>query len=552
MTFPCPRCHAALPPEAAFCDACGADVRLARALGDEPPAAMPVAPALTSASMRARPGFVAVGRGMSVCHGCGALAPTERTSCEVCGAAIGTSLEAVPARQDGLSFAQVRVQITCRQCGGTFPLDEPELGEAVTCPRCSTIQAFDADVWRDAFAEAHTAADVYGPRGASFRATLQPDPHPAVGRSTCVVEFVASGIAVEGGVMRSRNLRAACAPGQPLCAKCGSPRDVTVAAGLRAAEELHVRCVGCGDQARYGIPSEARGLGQGIVGFLAEGLRVDRPEARLDATSAGQVIALRCPSCGGGLTTTPGSNVAVCAFCKTEARIASRTLLALKSSDGAPRPWWVVFRGDAAGRRAEGPEAELALAGLGSGGRDDDEEQLLRMLAVASAPGSEKMLSAAATKIESPKDASSAAERRREWAFQIVVPLIALVVVLPFFAPRMLHWLALESSTGPTIVSAGPSQTPTPSVPIVLQVLHEGEWRPVCDDGFGIEEANVACRQMGFQGASSFSTTTGTTDSFWLDDVVCSGTEPDLGACGHAAWGDDNCSASETQAVTCH
>jgi hypothetical protein len=112
-TFPRPRCAAALPAGAAFCNRFGADARAAAALAASAQAAQPV--------MHARPGFVAVGRGMSVCHACGALAPSRRGTREVCSQPTGTSLEAVPARSDDLSFAQVRVQITCRQCGGTFP-----------------------------------------------------------------------------------------------------------------------------------------------------------------------------------------------------------------------------------------------------------------------------------------------------------------------------------------------------------------------------------------------------------------------------------------------
>ncbi len=84
-----------------------------------------------------------------------------------------------------------------------------------------------------------------------------------------------------------------------------------------------------------------------------------------------------------------------------------------------------------------------------------------------------------------------------------------------------------------------------------LEIYHLGEWRPICDDGFDMTEATVACRHLGFSGATGFSAVTGLTDTFWLDDVVCTGGESFLDQCTHSGWGSDNCSASETQAVTC-
>lgn len=558
-TFPCPRCAAALPAGAAFCNRCGADARAAAALGAAAQAAQPV--------MRARPGFVAVGRGMSVCHACGALAPSKRSSCEVCQQPIGSSLEAVPSRSDDLSFAQIRTEITCRQCGGTFPLDEPELEESVTCPRCSTTQAFDLTAWGEAFEHAHCVADVHGPRGESFRRSLGPrDPNPDLGQSTAVAELKLSGMSIEGGVMKTRNLRAFCAPGQPLCTKCGSPREPMEIAGLRGAPELQMRCVGCGDTARYAVPSAARSLLPGLVGFVAEGLRVDRPEARLDQTSAGLVIALKCPSCGGGLNVTPGSHVAVCSFCKTESRIASRTLLALKSIDAAPSPWWALFRGDAAARDR--------LERGSDGARDSDDfdpmavarvmatgdAQLLALMTMAESPGGQKAVSRAMSeKIKDIDDDVSPNENRKEWALQLIIPLAMLGLVSPIFYREILGWAGGGLSVPPSIaLAASPQGVPLQAhenvagLPITILLSHDGEVRPVCDDGFGMEEAQVACRQLGHQGATGYSTVTGNTDEFWLDDVVCTGTELRLDDCQHLAWGDDNCSSHETQAVTCY
>ena len=61
---------------------------------------------------------------------------------------------------------------------------------------------------------------------------------------------------------------------------------------------------------------------------------------------------------------------------------------------------------------------------------------------------------------------------------------------------------------------------------------------------FGVERG-------GFTGATSFSTITGESAEFWLDDVSCTGGEQFLDQCTHSEWGSHNCSSSETQAVEC-
>ena len=66
--------------------------------------------------------------------------------------------------------------------------------------------------------------------------------------------------------------------------------------------------------------------------------------------------------------------------------------------------------------------------------------------------------------------------------------------------------------------------------------------------------AGVVCRQLGHAtGTPTTSSQFGAIFpvSFWLDDVVCDGTEANLGACAHAGWGTNNCSFSERAGVQC-
>ncbi|KAM7371942.1 hypothetical protein PAMP_009142 [Pampus punctatissimus] len=87
-----------------------------------------------------------------------------------------------------------------------------------------------------------------------------------------------------------------------------------------------------------------------------------------------------------------------------------------------------------------------------------------------------------------------------------------------------------------------------------VEVYHDGKWGTVCDDGWGMAEAQVVCRQLHFPGAQSvvvgkqYEQASG---PIWLDDITCKGTENHLITCGFKGWGVTDCTHKEDVGVIC-
>ena len=90
-----------------------------------------------------------------------------------------------------------------------------------------------------------------------------------------------------------------------------------------------------------------------------------------------------------------------------------------------------------------------------------------------------------------------------------------------------------------------------------VEVFANGEWGTVCDDRFGMSDAEVACRQLGYEGGTALyrnNVTPGAeTLPIHLDDLACDGTEERLIDCAVFAIGVHNCSVdhSEDVGVSC-
>ena len=73
-----------------------------------------------------------------------------------------------------------------------------------------------------------------------------------------------------------------------------------------------------------------------------------------------------------------------------------------------------------------------------------------------------------------------------------------------------------------------------------VEIFHNNVWGTVCDDGWGIQDANVVCQQLFGSNALSapccayFGQGSG---YIWMDDVSCSGNEGALSDCSFLGWG---------------
>ena len=87
-----------------------------------------------------------------------------------------------------------------------------------------------------------------------------------------------------------------------------------------------------------------------------------------------------------------------------------------------------------------------------------------------------------------------------------------------------------------------------------VEILHNGVWGTICHDYWEMPDADVLCRQLGFEGAlvalrsAAYGKGTG---EIWLDDVDCKGNESSISQCGHKGWGIRNCDHSQDASVIC-
>ena len=85
-----------------------------------------------------------------------------------------------------------------------------------------------------------------------------------------------------------------------------------------------------------------------------------------------------------------------------------------------------------------------------------------------------------------------------------------------------------------------------------LQVYHDDRWGLVCEGNFGREEAQVACRQLGFaDGEEGFGGAGSGGLPFWLKGLDCDGTESRLVECLHRGLREHSCGSFDIAGVEC-
>ncbi|KAJ8034622.1 hypothetical protein HOLleu_21535 [Holothuria leucospilota] len=87
-----------------------------------------------------------------------------------------------------------------------------------------------------------------------------------------------------------------------------------------------------------------------------------------------------------------------------------------------------------------------------------------------------------------------------------------------------------------------------------LEVFFNNEWGTICDDGWDLVDATVACRELGYQVAlfaykqAFFGNGSG---FIWLTNVQCGGNESSLAECKHEIFAEPQCSHHQDVGVLC-
>lgn len=285
---------------------------------------------------------------MEICPTCGVIAPTARNSCEVCDGDLSGRRRATEIA-DERYWVGVRCHFQCRSCGHMSPLNFLDMDGSVQCHHCGLEQAFDVDSWREGLEHAHQVGDLAGPdpegRHPHPRVSIiGANPMARVGVDQTQSTSAQAGTVTRDGMTLIRSLRVDASPGQPLCRRCQTPVETYV-----EGHRVTTRCPNCSTGAVCELPERAEQMCDGLAGVMADDMRVDRPQVKLDRSSG--AVAMTCPNCGAGYSDVAEGKLVRCPFCQTVALIPDRFLLRYLDRKPVTATWWLLFEGRSPARR---------------------------------------------------------------------------------------------------------------------------------------------------------------------------------------------------------
>jgi len=229
------------------------------------------------------------------------------------------------------------------------PLNFLDMDGSVQCHHCGLEQAFDVDSWRDGLEHAHQVGDLAGPEPEGRHphprvSVVGANPMARVGVDQTQATSAQAGTVTRDGMTLTRSLRVDASPGHPLCRRCQTPVETYV-----EGHRVTTRCPSCPTGAVCELPERAEQSCAGLVGVMADDMRVDRPQVKLDRSSG--AVAMTCPNCGAGYSDVSEGKIVKCPFCQTVARIPDRFLLRYLDRKPVTATWWLLFEGGAPARR---------------------------------------------------------------------------------------------------------------------------------------------------------------------------------------------------------
>ena len=87
-----------------------------------------------------------------------------------------------------------------------------------------------------------------------------------------------------------------------------------------------------------------------------------------------------------------------------------------------------------------------------------------------------------------------------------------------------------------------------------VEVLYNGQWGTICDDGWHMNNARVVCRQLGYHDVIRTLRGNQVPSGYgpiWLSHLDCTGNEKNITGCSHWGWGNHDCKHHENVGVEC-